>query len=186
MGDGTAGLPNKAETPAESRIAELEAELVQQREEAEACLARLRTVSKAYADTQTEMRAYKDRMESRAKLDSELQAHDRVKALFDPVMNLRRSIDAAGTNPAKLVDGLRMVLQQFMDALHKLGLEEVPGVGSTFDPNVHEAVGVAPVDDPALDNRVVEVHKAGYAVKGRVLDAARVVIGKWQEPAGEA
>jgi len=185
MADGTADLPDDATS---SRIAELEAELRATRDEAEASLARLRTVSKAYADTQAEMRAYKERMEARAKLDSELQAYERVKLFFDPVTNLRRSIQVAdGEGPTEeLVEGLRMVHQQFMEALARLGLEEVPGEGAPFDPNLHEAIAVKPVTDPDLDGRVLEVHKAGYAVKGRVLQAAHVVIGKLREPVGEA
>ncbi len=184
MADGTTDLTDDTTS---SRIAALEDELRATREEAEANLARLRTVSKAYADTQVEMRAYKERMEARAKLDSELQAYERVKLFFDPVMNLRRSIQAADEGVTDdLVEGLRMVHQQFMQALARLGLEEVPGEGAPFDPNLHHAIAIQPITDPDLDGRVLEVHKAGYAVKGRVLQAAHVVIGKLREPVGEA
>ena len=79
-----------------------------------------------------------------------------------------------------------MVLHQFMEALHKLGLREVPGVGSKFDPNVHEALGLTPVTDPAQDGIVLVVHTTGFAVGSRVLQAAQVVIGKYEEAAGEA
>jgi len=185
MADGTTELPDDATS---SRIAALEEELRATREEAEASLARLRTVSKAYADTQAEMKAYKERMESRAKLDAELRAYEHVKLFFDPVMNLRRSIRAAeAEGPATdLVEGLRIVHQQFMDALARLGLEEVPGEGAVFDPNLHHAIALSVVTNPDLDGRILEVHTPGYAVKGHVLQAAHVVIGKLREPVGEA
>jgi molecular chaperone GrpE len=70
--------------------------------------------------------------------------------------------------------------------MHRLGLEEVPGEGADFDPNLHEALAVTPVAEQEQDGKVLMVHTAGYAVKGKVLQAAQVVIGKYQEAAGEA
>lgn len=148
--------------------------------------ARLRTVSKAYTDLQKEMKAFRERMEARSKVNSELQAFDQARRFFDPVMNLKRSLQQPEIDLETLRQGLTMVQSQFMDAMEKLGLEEVPGEGSLFDPNVHEALAVTPVTDPAQDGKVLMVHTAGYTVKGKVLQAAQVVIGKHQEPAGEA
>ncbi len=148
--------------------------------------ARLRAVSKAYTDAQGEMHAFRERMENQARFKAERQAFDQVRAFFDPVQNLKRSIDSAEAEHAPLVDGLRIVLQQFMDALRKLGMEEVPGVGADFDPRVHEALAITPVADKAQDGKVLAVHADGYTVNGKVLQAAQVVVGKYQEPAGEA
>ena len=148
--------------------------------------ARLRTVSKAYRELQAEMKAFRERMEARSKMNSELQAFDQARRFFDPVMNLKRSLQQPGDDIASLRQGLEMVQKQFMEAMEKLGLEEVPGEGCDFDPNVHEALAVTPVPDAAQDGKVLMVHTAGYTVKGKVLQAAQVVIGKHQEPAGEA
>ena len=79
-----------------------------------------------------------------------------------------------------------MVLHQFEEALKKLGMEEVPGVGTPFNPNLHEALALSPVTDPEQDGKVLMVHADGYTVNGKVLQAAQVVVGKYQEPAGEA
>jgi molecular chaperone GrpE len=70
-----------------------------------------------------------------------------------------------------------MVHAQFMEALHKLGLEEVPGVGSTFAPEMHEALQAVPVDDPEQDNKVLQVWARGYRLGSRVIRAAKVVVG---------
>lgn len=173
-------------TPEQREIAALKEELAQGRQAQEQATARLRAVSKAYTDLQAEMKAFRERMEHRVKLDAELQAFEQVKVFFEPVMNLRRSLAAPGGDEESLRTGLRMIEQQFMEALHKLGLSEVPGIGSRFDPNVHEAIAVTPVDDPAQDGVVLVVHTAGYAVGSRVLQAAQVVIGKHEEAVGEA
>ncbi len=175
-----------AEPAVPLEVVQAREEVAKARAELEAAQARLRAVSKAYTDLQSEMAAFKHRMETRARMDSELQAFDQVRAFFDPVMNLKRSVATPGDDIAVLVDGLKMVHHQFMESLHKLGLEEVPGVGATFDPRLHEALAVSPVTDPGQDGKVLAVHTVGYTVKGKVLQAAQVVIGKYTETAGEA
>lgn len=148
--------------------------------------ARLRTVSKAYTDLQNEMAAFRDRMETRSNMAAERQAFSTVSAFLEPVENLKRSMASPGDDVASLVNGLGMVHRQFLDALTKLGLEEVPGEGAKFDPNLHEALAVTPVADPEQDGKVLMVHQGGYSVKGKVLRAAQVVIGKLEEPTAEA
>lgn len=183
----TEAAPEPAPEPVvDPELQSARAELEAARRDLEAAQARLRMVSKAYTDLQAEMKSFRERMEARAKLDSELQSFDQVKTFFDPVMNLRRSVGAPGEDVGVLVEGLKMVLAQFMDSLRRLGLEEVPGEGAPFDPNMHEALAVTPVTDAALDGKVLMVHTGGFTVKGRVLQAAQVVIGKLQEPAGDA
>jgi molecular chaperone GrpE len=171
--------PEVVEEPEPDPLAELQARY----DEAQV---RLRTVSKAYTDLQKEMKAFRERMEARSKVNSELQAFDQARRFFDPVMNLKRSLQQPNLDLDSLRQGLEMVQRQFMEAMEKMGLEEVPGEGATFDPNVHEALAVTPVTDPEQDGKVLMVHTAGYTVKGKVLQAAQVVIGKHQEPAGEA
>jgi molecular chaperone GrpE len=147
--------------------------------------ARLRTVSKAYRDLQSEMAAFRERMEARSKFESERQAFDQARRFFDPVMNLKRSLHQPSVDIETLRGGLEMVQRQFMEAMEKLGLEEVPGEGANFDPHLHEALAVSPVADAAQDGKVLMVHTSGFMVKGKVLQAAQVVIGKFEPVAGE-
>ena len=132
------------------------------------------------------MQAFRDRMEARAKAESELQAFDQARRFFDPVMNLKRSLTQPVQDLETMKAGMAMVQRQFMEAMEKLGLEEVPGEGASFDPKVHEALAVTPVADASLDGKVLMVHTVGYTVRGKVLQAAQVVIGKLEESAGEA
>jgi molecular chaperone GrpE len=182
---GADGEPPKV-VPLDPQVAALKTELEAAKQAAEQATTRLRAVSKAYTELQAEMKSFKERMEQRAKMDSELQAFDQVRAFFDPVMNLKRSMSSQAGDNDTLRQGIEMVYHQFMEALHKLGLAEVPGAGATFDPAIHEALGVQPVTDKALDGKVLTVHTTGFTVRGRVLQAAQVVIGKHEEVAGEA
>jgi len=176
---GAADVTEEYHDSSATEILRLQAEL-------DAAQARLRTVSKAYRDIQEEMKQFRERTSNQSKVKLERQAFDLASAFFDPVMNLRRSLSAPGDDLGGLVEGLNMVNHQFMEALKKLGLEEIPGEGAAFDPNVHEALAIAPVTDPTQDGRVITVHAIGYTIRGKVLRAAQVVIGKYQEVVGEA
>ena len=81
--------------------------------------------------------------------------------------------------------GLRMVYGQFMGALHKLGLEEIPGVGAPFDPALHEAIATQPVPTEDQDGVVQAVFSAGYRIGKRLIRPARVVIGSYTSPVSE-
>jgi len=171
---------------------EVEAEVVEVvdlslREQIAALEARLRTVSAAYRQQQDEIASTKERLARQAAIKEELRRGEVVGTLFDPVENLRRAMDSVRkTAGGDAVAGLDIVLHQFFEAFKKLGLEEVPGKGSRFDPNLHEAISAMPVADPALDGVVIEVFDTGYRIGSRLLKPSRVVIGQLQEGLGEA
>ena len=149
--------------------------------------ARLRTVSAAYKKQQDDVTATRKRLERHAAQREEVRRGEVVSGLFDPVENLRRSREALSTSgiDADNLTGLDMVLGQFMTAFEGLGLEEVPGKGARFDPNLHEALTMMPVMDPALDGVVIEVFSAGYRVGNRLIQPARVIVGNYTAPEPE-
>lgn len=165
-----AGADDAAQADLHAKIQELEA--------------RLRAVSAAYKQKQEEIEATKDRLQRHAAVQEEIRRGEVVASLFEPVENLHRSIETVKGHSVET--GLRMVYQQFMEALHKLGLEEVPGVGSKFDPNVHEAIATMPVATPEGENVVMNVFSAGYRIGARLVRPARVVIGSYTGPEAEA
>jgi len=172
--------------PAEPVEPEEDSELVALRAQFDANQARLRAVSKAYTDLKEEMAAFRSRVEAQAKYKEKRRAFEVVKAFFDPVQNLGRSVSANATDLEGLLEGLGIVNTQFTDALARLGLAPVPGVGHRFNPNVHEALALTPVDDPEQDGVILHVHVDGYQVDGKVLQAAQVVVGKHEAPPAPA
>lgn len=139
--------------------------------------ARLRKVSAAYKQKEEEIGQVKDRLQRHYATMEEIRRGEVVQTLFEPVENLHRAMEAVKGHPAEA--GLRMVYGQFMDALGRLGLEEVPGVGAAFDPNVHEAIATVPVTVAAQDSVVQTVFSTGYRIGGRLVRPARVVIGSY-------
>lgn len=167
--------------PAQGRLAEVEQQLSEVQ-------ARLRAVSAAYQKQQEEVDQVRQRLERQAAIKEEMRRGEVVVDLFDPVQNLKRSIEAAqrGASMEDTTKGLELVHGQFLEAFRKLGLEEVPGKGARFDPNLHEALTTVPVTDPALDDVVIDVFSTGYRIGSRLVTAARVVVGRLAESAAEA
>ena len=146
--------------------------------------ARLRAVSAAYKQQQEDMAAARDRLARQAALKEEVRRGEVVANLFEPVQNLQRSIDAGrkGSSMEDMLTGLEMLQNQIMEAFKGLGLEEVPGKGTRFNPNLHEALSLIPVAGASLDEIVIEVFSAGYRIGNRLITPARVIVGEYTAP----
>ena len=146
--------------------------------------ARLRQVSAAYVKLQEEMQAFRERQERIQQDRDRRRQGEVVKSMFEPVQNLRRSLDAWGSLdlPPEATQGLGLVLEQFQGALRALGLEEIGAAPVPFDPNIHDAICTMPVQHAALDGQVIQVFEAGYRVGSIVIQAARVIIGRYEAP----
>jgi len=142
--------------------------------------ARLRTVSAAYKVLQGDQNAFQKRIERQQDLKLEVHKGENVAKLFNPLENLRRSIDAAkkaGVD-GPVMEGLEMVHRSFMEGFEKLGLTEVATKGAAFDPLYHEALSVVPVPTAAQDGLILEVFAQGYRVGSRLIRPARVVVAQ--------
>jgi molecular chaperone GrpE len=101
-------------------------------------------------------------------------SEDAARALLPALDNLRRAVDHApeGTDNAFL-EGVRMTVRQFEDALTSLGVTPIEAVGSRFDPSVHEAV--AGVESPDVEHdTVVDELQRGYRLHDRVIRPSMV------------
>lgn len=74
---------------------------------------------------------------------------------------------------------LEPVYKQLMTTLKSRGLEELEPLGEPFDPRLHEAIGVTPVETESEDHKVTEVLQKGYKLGDRVVRAAKVKIGEF-------
>jgi molecular chaperone GrpE len=111
--------------------------------------------------------------------DAKLEARGKVlKEMLPVVDNLERAIEhatqQAGTNP--IVEGVQLVLRQFMSAFERLDVTPVEAAGQPFDPNLHEAISQAESDAPP--GTVVQVLQRGYRSGDRLLRPALVVVAK--------
>lgn len=111
------------------------------------------------------------------------QAHryglERLAQEFVPVKD---SLDLAVENadkvaPKALIEGQQATHRLLLKAFEKLGITELNPLGEPFDANQHEAM-LAQESTSAEPGSVLAVVQRGYALNGRLLRAARVIVAK--------
>ena len=99
---------------------------------------------------------------------------DTIKELLPVYDNLERALKQETADEA-YAKGVQMTMTQLKTVLEKLGVEEIPAQGESFDPNVHNAV--MHMEDEALgENTVVEVFQAGFKMGEKVIRHAMVKV----------
>jgi molecular chaperone GrpE len=144
---------------------------------------RLAEVLNAYRAIKSENEGYRERI-SRNLERRFHQKHETLLLKFIDILdNLDRALEAAQRSYAgePLLEGMILVRTQLLQRLQDEGLERIPVLGTTFDPEVSESVSTQPVSDPDHHNFVVKELMRGYRVNGRVVRPSRVVIGVYQE-----
>jgi molecular chaperone GrpE len=112
--------------------------------------------------------------------DAKKQGRDDVVRDFLPVFdNVERAISssAGATDVAAVVSGLQMVLRQLGETLAKQGITRAAGVGTMFDPQMHEAIQQVETDEHPPGTIIAEV-QPGYMQNDKLLRAAMVVVAK--------
>lgn len=185
---GDAGIPESETDVAEEELAVDVDALIQQNKDlglqVEALTARLRTVSAAFQEKSKEVDETKKRLEKNNEMTKSRLRGDVVSNIFTPFENLRRSLDVGKRSEMDeaLLSGFQMVHDEFWTALQNLGLEEIPGVGSLFNPNIHEVLTTMPVPEAALNDTVVQVYENGYRINHTIVKTAKVIVGKYTAP----
>ena len=117
----------------------------------------------------------------RESLASRLQA-DLVTSLLDVLDDLQRVGEGGDeTNAEAVLEGVRLVEKKFQTVLEGAGVEPVDAEGARFDPELMEALGMVPTDDPDQDGRVADVFQRGYRLREMLLRPARVRVYQYSE-----
>lgn len=72
-------------------------------------------------------------------------------------------------------EGYDLLLRQLRSFLEKNNVSTVPGIGSIFDPNVHEAV-LREISKDHEDGEILEEYRRGYTMDNLLLRAAQVKV----------
>jgi molecular chaperone GrpE len=104
---------------------------------------------------------------------------DLIKAILPFIDNLERAVNHAQkvADTGVLIEGVRLTLQQLLQALNKFGLTPFESVGRPFDPAIHEAMLVVETDQHE-PNQVMEEFQKGYLLNNRLLRPATVSVSK--------
>ena len=74
-----------------------------------------------------------------------------------------------------VVDGFKLVFDQFQNVLNKFNLKPIEAVGEAFDPHQHEALTHMPSDEYPAETCSNQVRR-GYMFGDKLLRAAQVVV----------
>ena len=98
-----------------------------------------------------------------------------ITKLLGVLDNLERAM-ASGSPEDPVIQGIKLVYDEFLRILEAEGLEEIPADGE-FDPNLHHAVMMEDSEDVPSDH-ITETLQKGYRLKDRVIRPAMVKVAK--------
>ncbi len=116
-----------------------------------------------------------------------LAAMDLARNLLPVVDNFERTLSNLGDTAADdpLVQGVKLIAEQFTRVLKDHGIEPIEAVGLAFDPTLHEAM-MQDRDSDQPAGTVTQEMQRGYKMNDRVLRPARVAVAAGPEEAEEA
>ena len=98
-----------------------------------------------------------------------------IVEVFLPIVDNLENALKIDTQDVEYKKGIELVLKQFKDILKSKGVEEIPAIGETFDPALHEAV--SSVQDPDKNTQeIVQEYRKGYKIGHKVIRHSMVVV----------
>ena len=106
-----------------------------------------------------------------------------VEKFSGELLAVKDSLEAAlasdNQSAEHLKEGVELTLRQLVAAFEKSGLAEINPLGQKFDPHQHQAISqIEAPDEKTEANIVLTVLQKGYALHGRVIRPALVVVSK--------
>ena len=123
--------------------------------------------------TQADFENYRKRMARETAVAEGRGIAKVVKEILPALDNLELALRAAGDD--EVAEGFKLVRNEFLAALARLGIERFSPEGEPFDPSEHEAMSQQPVAGVEAGT-VASVYQQGYRIDGSVLRPARVVV----------
>jgi molecular chaperone GrpE len=139
--------------------------------------------------TRADFENYRKRMAAETEAAATRGSTAVARELIEVVDNLERAIEAAGHDPAAVLEsgipevegalaqGCLLTYRDLRAGLGRAGVEVYAPVGETFDPSWHEALQTR-AEEGAEAGRILEVMQKGYRIGDVVLRPARVVVSE--------
>ncbi len=101
------------------------------------------------------------------------------KDILNTIDNLERALATPANledeSIKSLFDGVELTLKELLATVARFGVEAVGVVGETFNPEVHQAISMQPMEGFET-NQITAVLQKGYLLNGRVIRPAMVMV----------
>ncbi len=123
---------------------------------------------------QAEFENFRKRTEKERSDYLQYAAMDMVRDLLPILDDFERALKIEGAGP-EYARGIEMIYNRMYETLKKMGLEPIATEGTTFDPNVHQAVERVETED-SPDGTILSEFQRGYRFKGKLLRPTMVKV----------
>jgi len=150
---------------------QLKAQLLQAQEQHKSEVERL---IRAVAETENQ----KKRIEADIERERKYGNAKLLKALIPVVDSLELALEHTDRDNPVLkptFEGVENTVTLMLKELKNFGVEEVNPLNQPFDPNLHQAISMAPSAEVEANN-VISVMQKGYVLNGRVVRPAMVIV----------
>lgn len=107
-------------------------------------------------------------------------AESAMKGLLPIVDDFERGLEAArnSDDAAAIREGMELIYNKLVKYLAQNGVKPIESTGTVFDPELHEAIAMVPVEDESLKGKVIDTPTKGYTINDKVLRHAKVAVGQ--------
>ena len=152
-----------------ARVQELEAQLAE--------------TAKKEQDLLLRTRAEIDNIRRRTEQDVEKAHKFALEKFAKDILNTIDNLERALATPANtedesvkaLFDGVALTLKELLATVARFGVEPVGVVGEVFNPDLHQAISMQPMEGFET-NQITTVLQKGYLLNGRVIRPAMVMV----------
>nr|WP_314955229.1 nucleotide exchange factor GrpE [uncultured Aggregatibacter sp.] len=152
-----------------ARVQELEAQLAE--------------TAKKEQDLLLRTRAEIDNIRRRTEQDVEKAHKFALEKFAKDILNTIDNLERALATPANtedetvkaLFDGVELTLKELLATVARFGVEPVGVVGEVFNPDLHQAISMQPMEGFGT-NQITTVLQKGYLLNGRVIRPAMVMV----------
>ncbi|RYU86553.1 nucleotide exchange factor GrpE [Mucilaginibacter terrigena] len=96
--------------------------------------------------------------------------------VLDDFERALRSMDTV-TDVVPVKEGVALIQHKLKNILTQKGLKEMQSIGTTFDPDLHEAITNIPAPTDDMKGKVVDEMEKGYELNEKVIRFAKVIVG---------
>lgn len=120
---------------------------------------------------------YRKRIDRERKDSAQFAAVDFVQELLPVIDDFERALQIEAPGADSYRQGLEIIHRALMEMLRKRGVTPIETVGTTFDPQVHQAVAYEEAPD-RRDGEVLEQFTRGYRLGDKLIRPAMVKVAK--------